>query len=236
MLRLVEASRRIQWDTFRIQDDYVTQFKINAGIAIISEKMLGAMLDNKRWSGVRYKEDGIYKIGYGVGDPLDEQGQTEAESYAEWIGYVRNQQKIVRAQLPIVGITQAAFDALTSLYVDTGSWRTVEAKEGTYDLADAISNGNWLLAADILSRGKYNPKLRMREARIMMLGDYGTNRDRNQHMIYGIQQIRKAYVNGIKNEFDKKQAEFVYYRQLGIFLPGMSQLRQRRIVAQSNSV
>ena len=234
MLTLVEASRRIQWSTFAVQDEFATKFEINIGIAIVSEAMLDLMLGEKRWSGVRYANDnGVYEIGYGYGDPDNEQGQTETDAYAEWIGEVRNRQKNLRVQIPVVGITQAAFDALVSLYIDTGTWRTVEADEGTYDLASAVKNGNWLLAADIISRGNVNPKLRKKEARVMQLGDYSTSRNRNMQIIEGIQVLRKAYVNGIANEFDKKQAEFVYYRQLGVFLPGMSQLRQRRIVAQA---
>lgn len=234
MLRLVDANRRIQWDTFNVQDEFATKFVINVGIAIVSEDMLNLILSYKKWSGVRYlNEDGEYEIGYGVGDPNDEQGYTEEQAYAEWVGWVRNRQKALRAQLPIVGITQAAFDALLSLYIDTGTWRTIESNEGTYDLADAVKNGNWLLIADMLSRGRINPDLRKKEARVVQLGDYSSFVTRQQQRTRGVQELRTRYVNGITSEFDKKQAEFVYYRQLGVFLPGMSQLRQRRIVAQA---
>lgn len=234
MLRLVEASRRTQWDTFTVQDEYATKFVINVGIAIVSEDMINLMLSYRKWSGVRYlNEDGEYEIGYGIGDPNDEQGYTEEQAYAEWVGWLRNRQKSLRAQLPIVGITQAAFDALLSLYIDTGTWRTLEANEGTYDLADAVKNGNWLLVADILARGRVNPDLRKKEARVVQLGDYSSFVTRQQQRVRGVQELRTRYVNGIASEFDKKQAEFVYYRQLGVFLPGMSQLRQRRIVAQA---
>lgn len=235
MLQFVDSTRRIQWDTFTNQDEFATKFRVNTGIAILSEKMSNLMLSYKKWSGVRTFDTatGNYIIGYGIGDPDDYQGYTEAESYAEWISYVRNKQKTLRAQLPIFAITQSAYDALLSLYVDTGTWRTVEADEGTYDLADAVKNSNWLLAADIISRGNINPELRRKEAAVMQLADYTFSKDRNQQIIQGIHLLRKQYVNGISTAFDKTQAEFVYYRQLKIFLPGMSQLRQRRIVAQA---
>lgn len=234
ILRLVDANRRIQWDTFTVQDEYRTQFVVNVGIAIVSEDMIDLILGQKTWSGVRYlNADGDYEIGYGIGDPDDVQGYTEPQAYAEWVGFVRNRQKALRAQLPIIGITQAAYDALLSLFLDTGTWRTVTADEGTYDLADAVRNGNWLLAADIISRGNVNPQLRKAEARVMQLADYSSTKDRNQQIVQGVQLLRKNYVAGIQNEFDRKQAEFVYYRQLGVFLPGMSQLRQRRVVAQA---
>ena len=233
MLTLVDANRRIQWDTFTNKDKFATQFLVNKGVATVSQEMMDVILGFKRWDGTRYLDGNTYKIGYGVGDPNNEQGQTETDAYAEWIGEVRNKQKIIRAQLPIVNITQAAFDALVSLYIDTGTWRVIVADEGIYDLAAAIKNGNWLLMADIISRGKVNPDLRRKEARVIQLADYAIDRDRNQQIIEGIQRIRKSYVGGITNEFDKKQAEFVYYRQLGVFLPGMSQLRQRRVVSQA---
>lgn len=234
MLRFVDPERRIQWETFTVQDDYATKFRLNTGIVSVSEDMLALMLSYKSWSGVRYiDDDGEYKIGYGIGDPDDVQGYTESQAYAEWIGWVKNRQKILRAQLPIVAITQSAFDALLSLYLATGTWRTVVSNEGTYDLADAVKNGNWLLAADIISRGNIDPEQRRAEARVMQLADYSSFKTRNQQAVQGVLDLRKKYIVGIDNEFDKKQAEFVYYRQLGVFLPGMSQLRQRRVVNQA---
>ena len=235
-IRLVAAQHRIQWDTFTVQNTFAVQLLVNTGVAIISEPMIDFILSHKTWSGVRYQNSaGEYEIGYGIGDPDNAQGNTESQSYAEWIGFVRNEQKKLQAQLPVIGISQATFDALLSLYLDTGTWRTVVADEGTYDLADAIKNSNWLLAADIISRGNINPKIRKAEARIMQLGDYSSSKDRNQQIIQGVQRLRKRYVNGLSNEFDKRQAEFVYYRQLGAFLPGMSRLRQRRVIAQALS-
>ena len=235
-IRLVAAQHRIQWDTFTVQNTFAVQLLVNKGVAIISEPMIDFILSHKTWSGVRYQNSaGEYEIGYGIGDPDEAQGNTEPQSYAEWIGFVRNEQKKLQAQLPVIGISQATFDALLSLYLDTGTWRTVVADEGTYDLADAIKNSNWLLAADIISRGNINPKIRKAEARIMQLGDYSSSKDRNQQIIQGVQRLRKRYVNGLSNEFDKRQAEFVYYRQLGAFLPGMSRLRQRRVIAQALS-
>jgi hypothetical protein len=236
MLNLVEASRRPQWETFTVQDKFATNVRINVGAVVISEEMLNLMLSFKKWNGARIlNDDGEYEIGYGIGDTDDTQGYTETDSYSEWIGYVRNEQRKLRGQLPVISAPQTVFDALMSLYVDTGTWRTVVADEGTYNLADAVKRNNWLLAADILSRGKINTKLRKRESAVMRLADYSTSRSRSQQIVQGLHTMRTRYVNGITNEFDKKQTEFVYYRQLGSFLPGMSQLRQRRIIAQART-
>lgn len=237
MLRLVEAQNRIQWETFTVQDEFSTQFMVNVGIAIVSEPMTDFMLSKLDWHGVSYLdiESGEYKIGYGQTDPDLEQGATEVQAYADWIGYVRNRQKTLRAQLPVIGIPQATYDALVSLFVNTGKWRTVDAEEGTYDLANAVSNSNWLLVSDIISRGNTNPSMRQAEAAVSRLGAYQTGKDRNQQIVQGLQSIRKQYIRGYATDFETKQAEFVYYRQLGSFLPGMSQLRQRRVVAQATN-
>lgn len=233
MLTSVALNNRVQWSTLTVQDIHSTAFIVNAGIAIVQDKMIDVMLNYVRWHGYRYLDGNVYKIGYGIGDSTKEQGYTEPEAYAEWLGDLRNKQKIVRAQLPVVGIPISTFDALVSLYIDTGSWRTLVSPEGTYNVADAVKNSDWTTVADMLSRGSINPALRRQEARISFLGDYSANMTRRQQITFGIQSIRKEYVRGITNDFEKKQAEFAYFRQLGVFLPGMSQLRQRRIVSQA---
>jgi hypothetical protein len=237
MLTIVAPQYRIQWETFTIQDEFAVNYRIPTNDATVSDGMADLILGHRTWTGIR-KLDGTtgkYVIGYGVGDPDDVQGYTEAQAYAEWIGDLHNRQKRLVAQLPNLSITQTIFDALLSLYIDTGTWRTVQADEGTYDLAIAVKNGNWLLVADIISRGKVNNDLRKKEARVMRLGDYSFAKTRNQQVTQGVQLLRTQYVAGIANEFDKKQAEFVYFRQFGIFLPGMSQLRQRRVIAQART-
>jgi hypothetical protein len=237
MLTIVAAKHRIQWETFVVQDAFAVDYRFPVQRANMSIGMENLMLSRRTWTGVRKIDTATekYNIGYGVGDPDDVQGYTESQAYAEWVGDVRNRQKRLIAQLPILYVTQTIFDALLSLYIDTGTWRTVLADEGIYDLATPVKNGNWLLAADIISRGKANGGLRKNEARVMRLADYSFAKTRTQQIAQGVQLLRTQYVAGIANEFDKKQAEFVYYRQFGTFLPGMSQLRQRRVIAQART-
>jgi hypothetical protein len=237
MLTIVAPQYRIQWETFSIQDEFAVNYRFPANSSNVSFGMSNLMLSRQTWTGIRKKDPvtGKYGIGYGVGDPDDVQGYTESQAYAEWVGDLRNRQKQLIAQLSISFITQTKFDALLSLYIDTGTWRIVQADEGTYDLATPVKNGNWLLVADIISRGKLNPTLRKKEARVMRLADYTFTKTRNQQVTQGVQLLRTQYVAGIANEFDKKQTEFVYYRQFGTFLPGMTQLRQRRVIAQART-
>jgi hypothetical protein len=237
MLTIVAAQYRIQWETFTVQDAFAVDYRYPVQRATMSIGMENLMLSRRTWSGIRKVDTatGKYTIGYGVGDPDDVQGYTESQAYAEWVGDLRNRQKRLIAQLPILFVTQTIFDSLLSLYIDTGTWRTVQADEGMYDLATPVKNGNWLLAADIISRGKANSELRKKEARVMRLADYSFTKTRNQQVTQGVQLLRTQYVAGIANEFDKKQTEFVYYRQFGTFLPGMTQLRQRRVIAQART-
>ena len=53
MLLLPDANRRIQWETFTVQDQYAVQFIINKGIAIVSDKMISVMLAEKTWNGAQ---------------------------------------------------------------------------------------------------------------------------------------------------------------------------------------
>jgi hypothetical protein len=236
MLKIVQLDRRVQWSTFSVQDAFRVTFSVPTNAATVSEDMIALMLGEKTWTGVRRLDaNGIYEIGYGVGDVDAEQAHTESQSYVEWVGELRNRQKILRAQLPVISLPASVFDGLLSLYMDTGKWRIVQADEGAYDVAYAVKNGDWLSVANMIARGNVNPMLRKKEATVMQLGAYGSPKDRNQQIIQGVQTIRKRYVDGIPLEFDKKQAEFAYYRQFQIFLPGMSQLRQRRIVSQART-
>lgn len=236
LLNLVAAPFRTQWEIFNNQDEYATGFLVNTGVAIFSTDMVGLLLGYRNWRGIRYLDDNnTYKIGYGIGDPSLAQGLTETEAYGELISDFRNQQRIVRKQLPIFAIPQTVYDALVSLYIDTGTWRVVQAEEGTYDMQDAIRNSNWLLAADMLMRGNQNPDLRKAEARVLYLGQYNFTKDRQQLITEGIQDIRRQYVADTLDPFERRQAEFLYYRQLGAFLPTMPEAKQRRVVAQSTS-
>lgn len=231
LLRLVPPELRPQWETYSVIDERATGFLLPINVLSITQEMVDLILSYKTWRPIRYlNNDGEYEIGYGIGDPNNDQGMTEQEAYAEWLGYLRNQQNKFAAQIPITKMPNSIYDALLSLYLDTGTWRIVEAPEGSYDLADAVRNANWLLISDIIYRGNVNPLRRKRESAVARLGDYTALKTRRQQRQQGIQFLRTQYLRGLENEFDRRQAEFVYYRQLnGIFLPGMSDLRQRRV-------
>lgn len=230
MLTYVDADKRIQWEVYSVVDDFAARFKQAKSSIGLSNKMMAVLLSRYEYRGFRYLDGSTYKIGYGYGDPTVVQGMTEDEAFAEWYGAIKNIEKNIVAQLPLTSIPQSVFDALFGLYLDTGTWRTVQSDDGTYNMLNAVRNANWLLIADILSRGKKNNGLRMQEAHIAKLADYVSTKTREQLSTAGLRYTRTSYAN-LTNELEKQQAEYSYYRQLGSFLPGMSDLRKRRIVA-----
>ena len=70
-----------------------------------------------------------------------------------------------------------------------------------------------------------------------MLADYNITKDRQQQRTEGIYNIRTSYLNNqYSNEFEKRQAEFAYYRQTNRFLPDMSDTRKKRLIQQLNNI
>lgn len=228
-LNLVSAENRIQWEGFRIQDSFAINTILNIGVVSVSQKLIDFVLKFEQWNGFE-SANGI--IGYGERIPNVPQGLTESEAYSSWLEKLKDSERIVRAQVPSIRITQPVFDALVSLHFDTGTWRTVAAAEGIYDVQFAIQQAHWRLAADMIQRGMVNQGRRRDEARIIQLADYPIGANRTKKITEGLQEIRRRYADGITNDYRRTQAEFVYYRQIATFLPGMSELRKRRILAK----
>jgi hypothetical protein len=232
MLNTVSVARRIPWDIYPVQDEW----KVNVGLypnnIMCSQELLDSLISNYEYRLFRYYDPSSkkYKMGYGYTDPDHPYGATEAEAYADWVEEVKKKESLLQKQLPVYTITQARFDALLSLYVQTGDWRKVKGEEGTYDILTAIKGNRWLLIADMIANGN-DRSARIKEARIMQLGSYSTTPDRTRLRGAGLQYTRTQYIRGISDPFAKKQAEYAYYRQTnGAFLPNISESRKRQIV------
>ena len=231
LLKAVPDSSRIQWETFAADGGFASNFLLNVGVMPLSQSMIDCIVGFKKWSGTRIGGgDGAPSIGYGRGNPDLAQGMTEDEAYAEWIAFAKGRQRAIVSQLPVVEMPQTAFDALVSLYADTGKWRTVEAEEGDYDVRHAVEGSDWRMLADMLARGRVNSSLRNAEARAVQLGRYARDRTRGELRTAGLQDIRRRHVEGLfEDSFERGQAEFVYFRETGDFLPGLTDARKRRI-------
>jgi len=232
MIKIVSPQYRIQWETFSNVDRFKSDFKVLTPLIQCSDELIPIVLANYRFRMYRYQDtaDNFYKIGYGYGNSNTPYGMTESEAYSEWIVEFKKKESSLQKQLPIPSITVSQFDALLSLYFTTGSWRTIESDEGIYDISSAIKNMQWTLVADMIANGKTNRTQRQLEAKILMLGDYRTDKSRNWLRNEGIQYTRTTYIRGITDNLAKKQAEISYYRQTaGAYLPNLTENKKREI-------
>lgn len=228
MLKYVSDPKlRINWSDFVIKDDFAVKFRIDVYQSIVSENMLTLMLGETYYS--MFNNNG--HIGYGVGDLKKEFGYTEQEAFSEWIKQVKKKERVFRDTIPLISMSQSQYDALFSLYYHTGTWRTVQGIEGLYDLEYAVTSENWLLVSDMINAGIIEPDTRRKEARVLQLADYSTERTRAFQRNKGIQLARRVYKAGdISDQAIVRQIEFGYYRQTTAFLPRMTELRKRELL------
>lgn len=234
MLKNIQEELKVQWENFNIINEWDAKFTNLTTIRKASDNILPIILSKSRYRIAKYLDkDGIYKIGYGYGDPDYLKGLTEREAYGFWIEALKTKERQLRNQLSVPLISQSQFDAILSLYFLTGSWRTLEGNTQTYDFGYAVNTSNWELAANMLSDAKTDSDQRKKEAKIMMLADYRTEKDRNWLRFEGIQFERNRYVRGVSDVTIKNQLQIGYYRQTGSFMPGMSDLDKRKVVLKS---
>jgi hypothetical protein len=233
MLNFVTENRRTIWSTHIVKDDWRVNFLIALTQLTVSAEMLQLMLSTKEYRMFRYSADGKnFKIGYGYGDATGI-GVTEAEAYSAWIEYIKEKELRFKTTLPLISMSQSHYDALFGLYCDTGTWKKVTSDVGVYDVFTAVKAGRWLLATDMISDGKVNPIMRRAEAKVLQLADYTTGRTRPFLKSEGIAYALKQYTSGgITTELSKRQCESGYYRQTTAFIPGMTNLRQRELIAK----
>jgi hypothetical protein len=229
MLNDVKDKKRVQWEIHTVTDHYAVNFMFNVGIMSASTKIINALLSNSRFRMQSYTVNGKIKIGYGVGNTETFDGLTEAEAYTAWFSYIKTKERDFKAQIPLINMSQTQFDSLFSLYVLSGTWRSVQADIGTFDVFSAVKSGKWLLVADMIANGNQDRVSRMREASILVLADYGSVFSRDWLRNEGIQHTRSIYSAGIIDTKIKKQAEAAYYRQTGGFLPKMSERAKRQL-------
>lgn len=230
------TSARIQWDTFTVRDNFRVGLDVGIRVLQTSAEMIELILANNfDYRMYRYysTDEETYKIGYGYGNSDLPYGMTEDEAYGEWIKEFKKREDQLARQLPVNFLSQSRFDALMSLYFLTGKWRTIPSTTvpGSYDILGAIKLGNWEAVANMISDCSIDRKQRLTEARVMMLGDYSSQKTRRSVRIDGIQYARSQYAGGlITDSFTRKQAEFAYYRQTGGgYLPNTPMLRKMQI-------
>lgn len=231
LLKAILPNKRVEWETMTVQSEWDVNFPIEKALIQASFGITEMILANHRYRMYRYlDETNRFKIGYGYGNPDVRYGYTEEEAFAAFMKELKKKERDLQSQLPLATISQTNFDALLSLYFQTGKWRTVDSNEGTYDLYNTILTERWTLAADMIANGKTDRQMRFAEARVMKLADYGSSRDRFWLRTDGIYDARNAYKAGISDPVARRQAEYAYYRTTGGFLPNMPELKKREVI------
>ena len=125
-------------------------------------------------------------IGYKKQIGLDGNGLTEEEAYIIWIEDFKDKEKDLKNYSPLQ-LTQAQYDAMLGLYVDTGSFLFVGTEDRKF-LLQEFTDGKWDHIATALTPSGVDRLLpRQAEAKILMLGDYGITKSEHLLKQQGIQ-------------------------------------------------
>jgi hypothetical protein len=222
----------VEFDLFPVTDASAVETQIDLVNLEASELVLNFVLRQNAWSGYRYtnpKTQDI-RIGYNTKSNTDGSGLTESTAYSDWIDAFKTAERKFKKLMPRTTLSQSQYDALLSLYFSTGSFTHVGTENRRFEILGYIRAGDWNYVGTALIMSGDNRPMRQGEAKILMLANYGKYTDRSLLKEQGLQNLRKAYPNGIQDVLGQQQAEYVYYAETGRFLPNMTQARKRQIV------
>lgn len=227
----LKSSDIIEFDLYTNLDSTLTDTKIIKQNLEASEKLILTVINRIGWQGHRYSDDGVIKSGYGTQVNLDSIGSTENESYGYFIDKFKKIERQFKKDLPLDTLSQTVYDALLSLYFFTGSISQVGNTQRRFNLAPYIKEEKWAEVASIFVLAGNDRIQRQREAKIMMLADYGKPKSRALIKSEGIENLRALHFSDrfVDNKA-KQQAEYVYYYETRRFLPNLSQSRKSEIV------
>ena len=141
-------------------------------------------------------------------------------------------ERAFKKQFPLTSLTQTQYDAMLSLYADTGTFIRVGNATRQFEIFDFITDKKWNYIATALTLSGAKRLDRQLDAKILMLGDYGTYRDRSYIKEDGIQTLLKEYITDQMTDEQRSQAEYVYYAETKRFLPNMTESRKRLLAKQ----
>tara|TARA_B110001454_G_C12706886_1_gene428985 strand:- start:1292 stop:1999 length:708 start_codon:yes stop_codon:yes gene_type:complete len=224
----VDNKNLIDFGLFTVIDSTAVNTLINLSEHEASDKLINLKLKHTKWLG--YSKNSV--IGYNGTVGLTGTGLTEAAAYTIWIEEFKDKERRFKKQFPLNQLSQSQYDAMLSLYVDTGTFINVGTELRKFQLLEFISEGKWDYVATALTLNGVNRIDRQAEAKLLMLGDYGTYKKRSLIKEDGIKTLLKEYSTGQLNDEQKKQAEYVYYAETSRFLPNMIESRKRILSKQ----
>lgn len=228
---IITEKELIEFDLFNILDNDAVNNSVLVKDLEASEKIINLILRKLSWSGFSYADkDGVTKIGYGTTNSITSEGLTEQDSYFDFIGVFKNKEKQFKRIIPVDNLSQTQYDGLLSLFFFTGDIRYVGTDNRKFFIFDYIKNSDWNYLASTLILSGFDRTLRQSEAKVIMLADYGSTKDRSLIKEQGLQTIRTLHPDRFETDLAKRQAEYSYYAETKRFLPNMTQSRKRQIV------
>lgn len=228
---IITEKELIEFDLFNILDNDAVNTLVLVKDLEASESIINLILRKLKWSGFSYiDKDGVTKIGYGTTNNITSEGLTEQDSYFNFIDLFKNKEKQFKRIIPVDNLSQTQYDGLLSLFFFTGDIRYVGTDKRKFFIFDYIKNGDWNYLASTLILSGFDRTLRQSEAKVIMLADYGSTKDRSLIKEQGLQTIRTLHPDRFETDLAKRQAEYSYYAETKRFLPNMTQSRKRQIV------
>jgi hypothetical protein len=224
----VDSKNLIDYSLFTVIDSVAVNTPKLLSELEASDNLINTKIRNIKWLG--YSKDSV--IGYKGTVGLKGNGLTEAEAYTIWIEEFKDKERAFKKQFPLTSLTHTQYDAMLSLYADTGTFSRVGTSTRQFEIFDFVTDKKWDYVATALTLSGANRLDRQMDAKILMLGDYGTYRDRSYIKEDGIQALVKEYITNQMNDEQKSQAEYVYYAETKRFLPNMIESRKRLLAKQ----
>lgn len=231
----IEKTDLLPFDLFKVTDNETASTLVPIKNLEASSAMINLLLRKITWRGYAYEDvDGIRKIGYNLTDGVNGNGLTEQESYSKWIEVFKDAERRFKEVFVLDSLSQSQYDGMLSLYHLTGDWTTVGSETRKFNLFDYVKNRQWNYVATAMVNSGPNRTMRQLEAKVIMLADYGIQKDRSLIRRQGIQDIASKYPSRLLDDKSKAQAEYVYYELTNRFLPHMAESRQRILSSQLN--
>ena len=245
--------------TIFIKDsDNYSGIKIALESLKISDNGILLVLSFERWRAYQYWNGSEYRIGYNSSsNDTNINGLTEDQAHSLFRRDLKVAEKRLRSELgsKVTHLTQNQYDTLVSFCYSARSISKAVIGSTIYDLRTAIQNAvdadsgiesttdAWNNVASMIQSHGEQQDRRVAEASVLMLGDYSDLKNRSWLRTEGIQDMRIKYPDryksdtkdGTSTEYQKRQAELVYYIEATKFLPGMSEVAYRAVVSRTTN-
>lgn len=225
----------LPFDLFPVADSILATTELPIRTLEASPALMNFVLRTIKWSGFAYKSlDNIVKIGYNLTDGIESEGLTEEAAYDKWIADFKDKERKFKEVFVLKSLSQSQYDGMLSMYYFTGDWTRVGTNKREFALYDYVKNRQWDYVATAMSNSGTGRIIRQHEAKIIMLADYGIQKDRSLIKEQGIQELANKYPARLIDDRSRAQAEYVYYATTKRFLPHTSESRKRILSSKIN--